>query len=162
MMASMMAPSSNLYNLLFARIGCGVSGHSKCCPVTRPKVVSFVTALSCRLSLSRCIFCSEKFNLLEAQRRIQPTMAKRPNFLLIVADDLGFSDVGRLRLPIWIALPRTASGSRISMQRLNARPRGRCYLAARTIASCQRIILQYTGIWIAPLSANSIFQTSLA
>ena len=41
------------------------------------------------------------------------------------------------------------------MQRLHARPRGRCYLAAQTIASCQRIIFQYTGIWVVPLSLTA-------
>jgi hypothetical protein len=77
---------------------------------------------------------------------------------LMISDSLTWERSGeRLRLPIWTALLRAVSGSRISMQRLHARPRGRCYLAARTIASCQRTILQYTGIWIVPLSANSIY-----
>ena len=81
--------------LLFARIGCGVECSRQALPLTRPKR-SFVPPLrvasySC---LHICISPGERSNLLEAQRRIQPTMAKRPNFLLIVADDLGFSDVG--------------------------------------------------------------------
>lgn len=77
--------------LLFARIGCGVECSRQALPLTRLVPPLRVASYSC---LHICIFPGEGSNSLEAQRRIQPTMAKRPNFLLIVADDLGFSDVG--------------------------------------------------------------------
>jgi hypothetical protein len=73
------------------------------CRVLTASIASHASEKSFRLLLLRvvtysclhiCIFSREKFDLREAKQRIQPTMAKRPNFLLIVADDLGFSDVG--------------------------------------------------------------------